>query len=173
MWRVFAGFSHFLILVDKINPSQDTYMYLFFNGLVAECHSFCLFSYFFITYKHSFNHNTFIRLHSLKPLSISSSLVCSVGKTSLWCRAENRTRACLRASQHAANWATPHHNEPRRTITEPRRTIPIWCGVARRIYTWACCNCPELRWYSRCGQLCSVQLSGPPRQHSPAAPLSF
>ncbi len=35
----------------------------------------------FITYIHSFNHNTFIRRHSLKPLSISSSLVCSVGKT--------------------------------------------------------------------------------------------
>jgi hypothetical protein len=34
------------------------------NGLVAGCHSFCLFSYF-ITYIHSFNHNTFIRRQSL------------------------------------------------------------------------------------------------------------
>ncbi len=48
----------------------------------------------------------------------------------LWCRAENRTRACLPASRRATNWAAPHHNwatphhtEPRRTITEPRRTI--------------------------------------------------
>jgi hypothetical protein len=75
-----------------------------------------LFIFDFITYIHSFNHNTFIRSHSLKPLSISSSLVCSVGKTSLWCMAENRTRACLTASRLAANWATPHHNEPCRTI---------------------------------------------------------
>jgi hypothetical protein len=26
VWRVFADFSHFLILVDKINPSQDTFI---------------------------------------------------------------------------------------------------------------------------------------------------
>ncbi len=26
VWRVFADFSHFLVLVDKINPSQDTYI---------------------------------------------------------------------------------------------------------------------------------------------------
>ncbi len=78
------------------------------KGLVAGCHSFYLF-WFFITYIHSFNHNTFIHRHSLKPLSISSSLVCSVGETSLWGRAENRTRACLTASRRAANWATPPH----------------------------------------------------------------
>jgi hypothetical protein len=29
------------------------------------------------------------------------------GNTSLWCRAENRTRARLTASRHATNWATP------------------------------------------------------------------
>ncbi len=46
----------------------------------------------FITYIHSFNHNTFIRLHSLKPLSTSSSLVCSVGKTNLWRRATYNRR---------------------------------------------------------------------------------
>ncbi len=75
------------------------------KGLVAGCHSFCLF--FIFLYIHTFNHNSFIRLHSLKPLSISSSHVRSVGKTSLWCRAENRTRACLTASRRATNWATP------------------------------------------------------------------
>ncbi len=45
---------------------------------------FVYFSYFFITYIHSFSQshsfNTFIHRHSLRPLSISSSLVCSVGK---------------------------------------------------------------------------------------------
>ncbi len=51
---------------------------------------------------------TFIHLQSPRPLSISSLHLCSVGKTSLWCRAENRTRACLPASRRATNWATPH-----------------------------------------------------------------
>jgi hypothetical protein len=83
------------------------------NSILQDATLFVYFSYF-ITYKNSFNHNTFIRRHSLKPLSISSSLVCSVGKTSLWCRAKNRTWACLTD-------ALP--TEPRRTIAEPRRTM--------------------------------------------------
>ncbi len=49
------------------------------------------FSYF-ITYIHTFiqshSYNTFIRRHSLRPLSISSSLVCSVGEPP--CGAEPR-----------------------------------------------------------------------------------
>ncbi len=63
-----------------------------------------------------YNIHTFIQSQYIHPSpfaeasSISSSLVCSVGKTSLWCRAENRTRACLTASRRAANWATPHHH---------------------------------------------------------------
>ncbi len=61
------------------------------------------------TFIQSHSHNTFIRRHSLGPLSISSSLESSVGRPSLWCRAENRTRACLTASRRATNWATPHH----------------------------------------------------------------
>ncbi len=79
---------------------------------------FVYFSYF-ITCIHSFiqshSYNTIIHRHLLRPLSISSSLVCSVGKHLLWCRAENRTRACLTASRRATNWAAPHHAEPRRT----------------------------------------------------------
>ncbi len=72
---------------------------------------FVYFSYFddVHTIIQSHSYNTFIRHHLLKPLSISSSLVRSVGMTSLWCRAENRTRACLTASRRVANWATPHH----------------------------------------------------------------
>ena len=62
---------------------------------MAVCHSFCLFIIFFycITYIQSSNH--IHTIHSPRPLSISSSLSGSVGKTSLWCRAGNRTRACL------------------------------------------------------------------------------
>ncbi len=55
------------------------------KGLVAVCHSFCLFFIFYnIPYIQSSNH--IHTLHSPRPLSISSSLVSSVGQTSLWCR---------------------------------------------------------------------------------------
>ncbi len=83
---------------------------------MAGCHSFPLFLFIFhifITYIHSFiqshSYNTFIHRHSLRPLSISPLLVRSVGNTSLWCWAENWTRACLTASRRATNWATTHH----------------------------------------------------------------
>ncbi len=105
---------------------------------MAGYHSFLFIFIFFIKYIHSFNHNTFIRRHSLKPLSVSSSLVCSVGKTSLWCRAENRTRACLTASRRAANWTTPHHKlnhaaplnwtTPHHDWTTPHH-MEIWSGM--------------------------------------------
>ncbi len=75
----------------------------------------------FITYIQSSNH--IHSIHSPSPLSISSLPVSSVGQNSLWCRAENRTRACLPASRRATNCATPHHTVPRRTITVPRRTM--------------------------------------------------
>ncbi len=76
--------------------------------LVAGCHSFCLFSIFY-------NIHTFIQSQSYNTVAISSSLVSSVGKTSLRRRAENRTQACLTAVRRATNWATPHHAS-RRTI---------------------------------------------------------
>jgi hypothetical protein len=61
---------------------------------------FVYFSYFNIHSSiHSTTYNTLIHRHSLRPLSISLSIVCSVGKTSLWCRAKNRTRTCLTASR--------------------------------------------------------------------------
>ncbi len=66
---------------------------------MAECHSFCLFFIFYNihTLIQSHSYNTFIRRHSPGSLSMSSSLVAcsSGGKTSLWCRAENRTLAAL------------------------------------------------------------------------------
>ena len=73
LWYIVSFLSgiHSVFLVifrNSIEQLIDT-----FKGLVAGCHSFCLFSCFFIIYIHSFNHNTFIRRHSLKPLSISSS----------------------------------------------------------------------------------------------------
>jgi hypothetical protein len=53
------------------------------SGVHSRGELFVYFSYF-ITYIHSFiqshSYNTFIHRHSLRPLSISSSLVCSVGK---------------------------------------------------------------------------------------------
>jgi hypothetical protein len=47
-----------VLLLDMVLSSFSYTMHVN-NGLVAGCHSFCLFSYF-ITYIHSFNHNTFI-----------------------------------------------------------------------------------------------------------------
>ncbi len=78
-----------------------------FKGLVAWCHSLCLFWYYILhTFIPSHSYNTFIRRHSPRLLPISSSLVSSVGKTSLGCRA-----------------ATPRPTELRRTLTELRRTL--------------------------------------------------
>jgi hypothetical protein len=59
--------------------------------------SFCLFLKFYCNYStfilsHSFS--TVIYHHSLRFLSISSTLVSSVGKTSLGCQAKYRTQAC-------------------------------------------------------------------------------
>ncbi len=53
-------------------------------------------------------YHTFINRHLLRFLSISSSPVGSVGKTSLRHKTENRTWACLTASQRTTNWATLH-----------------------------------------------------------------
>ncbi len=101
---------------------------------MAVCHSFVYFSYF-ITCIQSSNH--IHTIHSPRPLSISSSLVSSVGQTSLWCQAKNRTWACLPASWLATNWAShtmlshaapywamPHHTEPCRTILS--HAAPYW-----------------------------------------------
>ncbi len=74
---------------------------------MAGCHSFCLFFIFssIHTFIQSLSYNTFAKasLHILITGKLS-------GKTSLWCRAENQTRACLPASRHALP------SEPRRTI---------------------------------------------------------
>jgi hypothetical protein len=66
---------------------------------------------------------TVIDIHSPRPLSISSLLVRSEGKTSLGCQAEIRTRACITAGQRTANWATLHPTELRCTLTELRCTL--------------------------------------------------
>jgi hypothetical protein len=60
---------------------------------------FILILYITYIYSVTFIQYIFIRRHSPRDLSISSSLVRSVGKTSLGCQAGNRTRACLAASR--------------------------------------------------------------------------
>jgi hypothetical protein len=43
------------------------------KGLVALCHSFCIYYFYFIQYIHSYiHHSTFIHKHSLRPISMSS-----------------------------------------------------------------------------------------------------
>jgi hypothetical protein len=62
---------------------------LFIKGLVARCHSFCIFFIFLrYTYIHLITYITFVRHHLPRSLSISSSLWCSVGKPP--CGAEPR-----------------------------------------------------------------------------------
>ncbi len=86
-----------------------------FKDLVAWCHSFWLFWYYILhTFNPSHSNSKFIHRLSPKFLSISS----------LGCRAENLTRACLTASQRTINWATPQPlTELRRTLTELRRAL--------------------------------------------------
>ncbi len=109
-----------------------------FKGLVAWCHSFCLFSYFWAyTFIRSHSYNIFIRRHLPGPLSISSSPYKLSGKT-LPVVPSQESNPGLPYSKptryqlsHAApywatphhNWATPHHNWATPHHSEPRRTI--------------------------------------------------
>ncbi len=86
---------------------------------------FVYFSYF-MTYIHSFNHIHTIHIYPSPVAKVFLHLFIAgklSGKTSLWCRAENRTQACLTASRRATNWATRHHNLATPHHTEPHRTI--------------------------------------------------
>ncbi len=87
---------------------------------MAWCHSFCL---FFIFYNiHTYIHPiTFIHRHSLRPLSISSSFVCSVGEPP--CGAEPRIELGPALQQADA------------LPTEPRRTTTIFLPTPH-IYNW-------------------------------------
>jgi hypothetical protein len=73
------------------------------GGLVAVCHSFCIYFSLYNTVE------TFIQSYILHSLTFAEAhlhifiAVGSVGGTSLGCRAEIRTRACLTASQRATN----------------------------------------------------------------------
>ncbi len=76
-------------------------------------HDATLFVYFsyFITYIHTFTFIQYIYPSPFAEASLHFFIACLLSwGTSLWCRAENRTRACLAASRRATNWATPHHN---------------------------------------------------------------
>ncbi len=98
---------YYSVLFPISQLSLPSSFQLYFNGLLAWCYSFCLFLKVFLVHTvHSFYH--IHPSHSLRFLSISSSLVSSMGKPSLECRAENRTQACLTASRTITNWATSH-----------------------------------------------------------------
>ncbi len=72
---------------------------------MARCHSFCLFLKFYIPFILSHSYSTFIRRHSLRFLSISSSLWSAHWEKPPW-GAEPRIE--LRASRRNTNRATPH-----------------------------------------------------------------
>ncbi len=84
----------------------------------------CLFWYFIVhTFIPSHSYSTSIRRHSPRFLSISSSLVSSVGKTSV---ADNRARACHTASRRTPNWATPHAPCTELRCTQQSYAEPYW-----------------------------------------------
>ncbi len=74
------------------------------NSLVSLSHSFCTFI-FLSQYIHSYNHSI-ISFAEAHPHIFTAA--GSVGGTSLGCRVENRTRACLAASQRTTIWPTLH-----------------------------------------------------------------
>ncbi len=85
---------------------------IFFKRLVAWCHSFCLFFIFYNihTYIHTITFIPYIYPSAFTEASLHFFIASLLsGGPSLWCRAENRTRACLPASRRATNCATPHH----------------------------------------------------------------
>jgi hypothetical protein len=80
-----------------------------------------LFMFIFILHITSHSYSKFISHHLPRFFFfISSSPVSSVGKTSLGCRAENRTRA---ATRRTSNWATPHRVSYAAPQKELRRTL--------------------------------------------------
>jgi hypothetical protein len=88
-------------------------MPLFLTFIVGDIHSYYTIILSFILY------------HSLRPVFLYymySSLLSSARGTSMGCRAEIRTRACLTASRRTTNWATPYPSELHRTLTELRST---------------------------------------------------
>jgi len=105
-----------LFLLNFIFSSIYIYCITFRQTYIHSiCHSFCYFWYFLVhTLIPSHSYCTFIRRHSLMFFSLSSLLVNSVGKTYLWRRAVNRTRALLTADRRTTTWATSHPNDLRR-----------------------------------------------------------
>jgi hypothetical protein len=77
---------------------EGNFLVSFFKGLVTLCHSFCIF--FSVTIHTLYNHSLITFAEALLNVFI---VVGSVVGTSLGCRAEIRTRACLTASQRTTN----------------------------------------------------------------------
>jgi hypothetical protein len=68
------NFSLGKIIQKKMSAGTISFtVYKIFKGLVTGCHSFCLFFIFYNihTFIQSHSYNTFIRRHSLGPLSIT------------------------------------------------------------------------------------------------------
>ncbi len=106
---IFKGWFH------KVPPHLqhryiNSFLRLRFGGRMPL---FLVYFSYFITYTHTFFSITFTQYIYPSPFagaSLHLLIACKLSrKTSLWCRAENRTRACLTASRRATNRATLHH----------------------------------------------------------------
>ncbi len=91
-----------------VNLEQNMWHFIImwkYKGLVASCHSFCL---FFIVYIHTHIHSIHSSLAFTEFRSIFSHCCLLSSGPSLRCRTENWTRGRLTASWHATVWAVPH-----------------------------------------------------------------
>jgi hypothetical protein len=112
----FYGIMHMTISPPHLECVSSSSQYSgdtanFFSFSTVWWHDATLFCLFFIFYNiHSITFCTFIRRQPPWPLSISSSLGSSARKISLWFRAENRTRACLKSklTRYQLSHATRH-----------------------------------------------------------------
>ncbi len=100
------------------------------------------FLHIFITYIHSFiqshSYNTFIHSHSLRPLSISSSLLCSVGKhlPVVPSRESNSGLPYSKLTRYQLSHATPYEETWSRSFPSWTRGPKKW-HVSDGNHTWA------------------------------------
>ncbi len=76
---------------------------------------------------HKFIQPQYIHPSPFAEASLHILIACVLsGETSLWGRAENRTRACLTASRRAANWAMPPHSQLSHAAPQLPQAMQLW-----------------------------------------------
>ncbi len=110
--KMLSSGANVIMVSSRANVIIWCYHVMLLSGMIT--HSFFIFPENFThSFKSSFRWRAATLLHThsyitfVRRLSISSSLVSSVGKASLGSRAKNQTRAYLTTSRRTTNWASP------------------------------------------------------------------